>query len=160
MTQTPQAVKSRLKGLTGALAILLALTGYFEGNRLVAYHDIGGVPTICRGITHGVYMGEVVTVDDCRQMNTAEALKSLAVVDRLTTVRQPDARRAALADFEYNVGEGRFARSTVLRKLNAGDIRGACNELSRWVYVKRRVIHWQVVRRATERGLCLEGLTR
>lgn len=45
-----------------------------------------------------------------------------------------DNTRAAIYSFAYNVGTGAFARSTMLKKLNAGDIAGACNELKRWTY--------------------------
>jgi lysozyme len=152
------AIRGKVRGLTSALLILLAMTGYFEGNRLVAYRDIGGVPTICGGITAGVRMGQVATEEQCHAMNTAEAQKSLAVVDRLLKGTHPDTRRAALADFEYNVGEGAFARSTLLRKLNSGDIHGGCDELSRWVFVAGKRNAWQVQRREFERELCLDGL--
>ncbi|EOH3238151.1 glycoside hydrolase family protein, partial [Morganella morganii] len=29
---------------------------------------------------------------------------------------------------------GAFSRSTMLRKLNAGDIAGACDEMKRWTF--------------------------
>lgn len=148
----------RLKGLSGALAILMVLLGYFEGDRLVAYRDVGNVWTLCRGITHGVHAGQVATQDECTRMNTAEALKSLAVVSTALARPQPAARQAALADFEYNVGEGAFRRSGVLRKINAGDVRGGCAELLRWIYVKGRIVLWQVKRRGIEHELCMQGV--
>lgn len=148
----------RLKGLSGALAILMVLLGFFEGDRLKAYRDVGNVWTICRGITHGVHAGQVATQEQCQSMNTVEAMKSLAVVDAALTSSQPAPRRAALADFEYNVGEGAFRRSGVLRKINAGDLRGGCAELLRWVYVRGRVNRWQVKRRGIEHELCLQGV--
>ena len=75
-------------------------------------------------------------------------------------VALPEPPRAALASFVYNVGEGNFARSTLLRKLNQGDLRGACHELSRWVYAGGRKLNGLVSRRATERELCLAGLAQ
>jgi hypothetical protein len=36
--------------------------------------------------------------------------------------------------FAFNVGDDAFCRSTLVRKANAGDIDGACAELSRWTY--------------------------
>ena len=38
----------------------------------------------------------------------------------------------ALVSFSYNVGSGAFCKSTLVRKLNAGDYHGACAELLRW----------------------------
>ncbi|MGC1550518.1 MAG: lysozyme [Rhodanobacter sp.] len=154
----PATLGNRLKGLVSALAILMALLGYFEGDKLTAYRDIGGVPTICRGHTAGVHMGEVVTEEQCTTMDTTEAIASLVVVDRAIPGTQPAKRRAALADFEYNVGSGAFLRSTVLRDIKAGDIRGGCDFLSKYVYVGDKIVPWQVKRRAIERELCLDGL--
>jgi lysozyme len=63
----------------------------------------------------------------------------------------------AIVSFTFNVGEGNLRRSTLLRKLNAGDIVGACNELPRWNKAGGRVLPGLVKRRAEERALCLEG---
>lgn len=38
----------------------------------------------------------------------------------------------ALVDFTYNLGCGSLRGSTLLKKLNAGDIEGAANEFPRW----------------------------
>ena len=148
----------RLKGLTSALAILTVLLGYFEGDRLVAYRDVGGVWTICRGITHGVHAGQVATQEECHTMDTAEGLKSLAVVSAALARPQPPARKAALADFEYNVGEGAFRRSGVLRRINAGDVLGGCGEMQLWVYVHGVINAWQVKRRGIEHEICMQGV--
>lgn len=40
----------------------------------------------------------------------------------------------ALVSFAYNVGAANMASSTLIRKLNAGDIKGAAAEFDRWVY--------------------------
>ena len=39
------------------------------------------------------------------------------------------------------------------RKLKAGDIPGACNELPRWIYAKGKVLPGLVARRAAESAL-------
>lgn len=152
-TNTPK----RTAGLATALALLLGMLGHFEGDRYTAYRDLAGIWTICEGETHGVKAGDTATPEQCRQMTTSEALRSLSAVDAALTIHPPPARWAALADFQYNVGQGNFLRSGVLRRINAGDIQGGCDELRRWVYVRGRVIGWQVKRRAAERGLCLKG---
>ncbi|WP_415034909.1 lysozyme [Azonexus sp.] len=38
----------------------------------------------------------------------------------------------AFVSFSYNVGSGAFCKSGLVKKLNAGDYAGACNELLRW----------------------------
>ncbi|MCY1287809.1 Lysozyme RrrD [compost metagenome] len=149
-------IKTRV--LAGALAIAMPLAGYFEGRSLVAYLDPVGVPTICDGITHGVQLGQVKTVAECDALLEAELGAAITAVDRLVRQPQPDTRRAALGSFVFNVGGSAFASSTLLRKLNAGDVAGACAELSRWVYAKGRKLGGLVRRRAAERELCEVGL--
>jgi lysozyme len=59
--------------------------------------------------------------------------------------------------FAYNVGGGNYCGSTLVRKLNAGDTAGACNELTRWTRAKGIVLPGLVKRREAERQLCLQG---
>lgn len=117
-----------------------------------------GIPTICEGITAGVRMGDMATPAECDALLERELQRAVDAVDRQVLVPLPDTRRAALASFVYNVGEGQLARSTLLRKLNAGDVRGACAELSRWVYAGGKKLGGLVRRRAAERELCEVGL--
>lgn len=145
-------------GAAGALGIATALVGYFEGRSLVAYLDPVAIPTICDGYTHGVRMGDTATDEQCDELTRQEALKALAVVDGSVSRRLPDSTRAALASFVYNVGAGNYRSSTLLRKLRAGDIAGACRELPRWVYAGGKKLRGLERRRAAEMELCLSGV--
>lgn len=46
----------------------------------------------------------------------------------------PDTMRAAMYSFTYNAGTGAFRKSTMLKKINGGDLYGACDELWKWTY--------------------------
>lgn len=153
----PAALKTKIAAGGAALVMAIAtpLVAKFEGRSLVAYLDPVGIPTICEGITAGVRLGQTKTAAECDALLAGELGKALAAVDSRSTVFLPPARRAALASFVYNVGEEAFARSTLLRKLNAGDSMGACAELSRWVYAKGKKLPGLVARRAEEMRLCL-----
>lgn len=142
----------------GALSIATAVVSYYEGYQPTAYRDPVGVATICYGHTATARMGQTLSQTQCTQLLQADLGIAFAAVDRRAQVELPPPTRAALASFVYNVGEGAFARSTLLRKLNTGDLRGACHELSRWVYAGGRKLNGLVKRRATERELCLEGI--
>lgn len=142
----------------GALSIATAVVSYYEGYQPTAYRDPVGVPTICFGHTATARMGQTLSQERCTELLQADLGHAFSAVDRRTQVDLPPPTRAALASFVYNVGEGAFARSTLLRKLNAGDLRGACHELSRWVYAGGRKLNGLVKRRATERELCLKGI--
>ncbi|CAD5269941.1 MULTISPECIES: lysozyme [Halomonadaceae] len=142
----------------GALSIATAVVSYYEGYQPTAYRDPVGVATICYGHTATARMGQTLSQERCTQLLQADLGHAFAAVDRRAQVDLPPPTRAALASFVYNVGEGAFARSTLLRKLNAGDLSGACQELSRWVYAGGRKLNGLVKRRATERELCLKGI--
>lgn len=164
-------VRSRyLAGAAGAalLGFAASYTGGWEGERLVAYRDSGGVPTICMGHTGpDVYMGLRLTHAQCQEIFKKDLIahetRMLACAPELANV--PDQSYVAINDWAFNVGTGAACKSTLIRKVKAGDLRGACNELSRWVYVKGKVITGLVNRRikdvggrVSERSLCLQGV--
>ena len=67
--------------------------------------------------------------------------------------------QASLTELAYNVGVGAVCKSTMMRKVNAGDYRGACDELMKWVKAGGRTWKGLVNRRAdSKRALCLQGL--
>ena len=146
--------KIAIGALTGVLGMTGALVTWFEGRSLVAYLDPVGIPTICEGVTQGVKLGDRATPAQCDQLLQRELRIALTAVDRQVRVPLPDTRRAALGSFVYNVGEGQFSSSTLLRLLNSGDERGACAQLSRWVYAGGKQLAGLVNRRAAERELC------
>lgn len=140
------------------LAIALAIVPVFEGVRTTAYMDPVGIPTICFGSTAGVEMGDKVTIEECKELLTEEVVLHGLEVSNAVKVSLSHQEQAAYTSFAYNVGGSAFSKSTLLRKLNAGDRRGACNELSRWVYAKGIKLQGLVKRRAEERKLCLSGV--
>ena len=150
--------KIAIGALTGSLGMTGALVTWFEGRSLVAYADPVGIPTICEGVTRGVSLGDVATPAQCDKLLERELNIALTAVDRQVRVPLPETRRAALGSFVYNVGESQFTRSTLLRKLNAGNALGACAELSRWIYAGGKRLAGLVKRRAAERELCEVGL--
>ena len=136
----------------------MGLVAAREGRSLAAYADPAGVPTICNGYTLGVKLGDVVTPSQCDALTEQEVRKALAVVDRSTALQLPDGVRVALTSFVYNVGPGAYGGSTLLRKLRAGDVAGACNELPRWVYAGGRMLRGLERRRQAEKQICLSSL--
>lgn len=139
--------------------IAVASVSSFEGLRQIAYEDPVGIPTICFGETHGVKMGDVATLAQCQDMLADSLEKANQAVDACVVAPLPDARRAALVSFTYNVGGTAFCKSTLVRKINSGDISGGCNELPRWNKATKAgvpiVLPGLTKRRAEERKLCL-----
>lgn len=139
----------------GALAVALGTVSYFEGKENSAYRDPVGIVTICYGHTGTARIGQTLSDEECKELLAGDLGDAFDAVDEHVEVELPPTRRAALASFIYNVGEGAFQRSTLLRKLNAGQARQACEELLRWVYAKGRKLPGLVTRRRAERELCL-----
>lgn len=153
---------SRLAKGSGALAAAIALVGAWEGVRTVAYKDIVGVPTVCFGETRGVKMGDRYTMEECRTM-LGDGLVEFEAGMRKCLVRPeavPEKAYVAFLSLSYNIGTGAFCKSTVARKANAGDIKGACEAISAWNKAGGRVVKGLVNRRADERRICLSGLAK
>ncbi|MGL5306165.1 glycoside hydrolase family protein [Aeromonas veronii] len=150
---SPQPPKTMLV-VALATAIAAPPVMYLEGRALPAYLDIVGVPTICYGSTAGVKLGQTKTDAECTELLRGELGKTVEQVTRLIKTQQPATRIAALSSFAYNVGIGAFSKSTLLKKLNAGQIMAACAELDRWVYAGKKRVEGLVKRRFVERTLC------
>ena len=153
-------IKKRLAvaSLGAALSIAAPLVSWYEGKENTAYRDPVGIVTICYGHTATAKLGQTHTDEECERLLQGDLGEAMAAVGQHVKVPLPVERRAALASFVYNVGEGAFRKSTLLRKLNQGDTAGACAELSRWVYAGGEVLPGLVKRRQTERELCEVGL--
>lgn len=153
----PSGLKKRLLAAMGAGAITIAgiMVSWHEGIRYTPYRDVGGVWTVCEGHTGpDVVPGKTYTPGECTALKDRDLAKADAIVQRLVKVPLTDPARAALIDFVFNMGEGNFARSTLLRKLNAGDYVGACREYRRWVYAAGQRLRGLENRREAEEWLC------
>ncbi len=132
----------------------LALTKSFEGLRLEAYQDCGGVWTVGYGHT-GPEVVEGMTVNEAE----AEALllgdleDAVRCVNRRVTVGISQSQFDALVDFCFNAGRGNFLQSTLLRKVNAGDFDGAVAQFGLWVHAGGEVVAGLVRRRKAEAEL-------
>lgn len=124
---------------------------------LHSYSDQAGIPTIYVG--HRILPGE--TFNNTLEEGMAYLRKDLAVaeaaVERYVKVPLTDTQFAALVSFVFNVGEGNFLRSTLLRRLNLNDFAGAANEFRLWIHSNGKVITDLILRRAREKALFEEA---
>lgn len=125
----------------------------FEGLRLSAYTDFGGVWTIGYGHTSGVRPGQRITASRARALLRDDVATFERAVDRAVKVPLTQGQFDALVSFSYNCGEGALRSSTLLRKLNAGDYSGARREFARWVKDNGVTLSGLVRRRAAEADL-------
>lgn len=145
----------------GAIAIatvMLSGKGGLEGREYVAYLDVVGVLTVCDGHTGSdIIPGKRYTDKECDTLLQSDLRKVASAIDPLIKVSIPEPTRAALYSFTYNVGSGAFASSTLLKKLNSGDVPGACKELQRWTYAGGKQWKGLITRREIEREVCEWG---
>lgn len=110
----------------------------FEGLRLQAYKDTGGVWTIGYGsITmfgKPVTEGLVCTEADAEKQKTMDLAWAQTAVNKLVRVPLTQNQFDALVSFVYNVGETAFSRSTLLKVLNQRNFAEAVKQFLRWVY--------------------------
>lgn len=140
----------------GAIAIAAVLIPSLEGTEYKPYRDIGGVWTVCEGITGpDVIPGKTYTRSDCDALLTKHLQPFARSVERSVKVPANAYQKAALISFSYNVGVNAFEHSSVLRNLNAGRYQQACDGLRSWVYVDRVKIKGLANRREVEREICL-----
>lgn len=126
-----------------------------EGQRNTAYLDIANIPTICVGHTAGVRLGQTANDEVCRELLKQDVRVAEAAVRSAVKVKITQGQYDALVSWTFNVGADAAGGSTLMRKLNAGDCRGAAAEFSRWdkarVNGKLRSVRGLTVRRAGER---------
>ena len=137
----------------GVLTLAAALVAYWEGYRPEPYRDIVGVLTVCYGHT-GDVQPRRHTRAECDALLRRDLAEANSHVRRCITRPMPEPVEAALTSATYNAGPRIVCGSRLQKKAQAGDWKGACAELSRWVYAGGQRVRGLVNRRAAERALC------
>ena len=131
----------------------LDLIKEFEGLRLDAYQCSAGVWTIGFGTTRGVKRGDRTTKERAEELLREDVAQFERAISQAVKVDLAQHEFDALVAFIYNVGSGAFAKSTLLRLLNAGDRTGAAAQFERWNKAGGKVLAGLVRRRAAERAM-------
>ena len=144
-------------------------TSGWEGVRFQPYRDVVGVLTVCIGHTGpDIVPGKTYSKAECEALFASDMA---TVVDGpLSECLHPPKPLApevvvTVRDFTFNVGGRAACNPTLVRKLNAGDTAGACEEFGRWTKAAGREIWGLKVRRVvgrdglqSEADLCRAGL--
>ena len=125
----------------------------FEGCKLTAYKCPAGVWTIGYGHTDGVKKGQKITKARAEEYLKNDLIKYEKGVENLVKVTLNQNQFNALVSFAYNCGLSALKTSTLLKKLNKKDYKGASNEFLRWNKANRRVLEGLNTRRKAERDL-------
>lgn len=141
-----------------------------EGLRLQSYPDpaTGGLPvTIGFGSTRikgkPIKLGLTITKEQAEEYLADDLVPFEQAVNSLVKVKLTQNQFDALISFVYNVGadidtdniaEG-LGDSTLLKKLNAGDYKGAADQFLKWDKANGKVMKGLTIRRQAERALFL-----
>jgi lysozyme len=140
----------------------LELIRQFEGLRLNAYRDAGGIWTIGYGHTSAagqphVEQGMSITREEATRILARDAAQFANGVARRVHVEISQAQFDALVSFAYNVGLGNFERSSVLKAVNARDFAAVPRRLALWTKAVGKTLPGLVRRRAAEGALFQSG---
>lgn len=138
----------------------LSLIKQFEGFMPTPYICPAGKNTI--GYGHVIGAGEAfpqpLTEDAASALLRTDVDSRYAPkVQGMVTCTLTQSQFDALCSFAYNVGPENLKTSTLLRKLNAGDIAGAADEFPRWNKTNGKVLDGLTRRREAERTMFLQA---
>lgn len=125
----------------------------WEGLYLEAYLCPANVWTIGYGHTKNVTPGMKITEAGAEALLRQDMEWVENAVHSKVKVPLTQNQYDALCSFVFNVGAGAFGRSTMLRKLNAGDYEGAANEFPRWNKAAGKTLRGLTNRRLDEQKL-------
>lgn len=156
-----------MKKWIGGLLVagLLSVGGYnaiksHEGLVLCAYPDPATKAdpwTIGYGHTGpDVKPGQCITKARADELLREDTAKAEAVVRKYAKVPMRQGQWDSNVSFVFNAGAENYRKSTLLRKLNAGDWRGSCREFPKWVYANKKVMRGLKIRRTEEMTTCLK----
>jgi len=112
--------------------------------------------TIGFGCTSGVYEGLVWTRAQADDAFLKELTTFEAAVNRMVTVDLNQNQYDALVSFAYNCGTDALEKSTLLKKLNKGDYKGAADQFQYWNNVNHKPVKGLTQRRASEATIFLK----
>lgn len=142
-------------------AVGIASVANFEGFRDKAYIPVpGDRPTIGYGSTYNadgspVKMGETITKERAQILLKKTMTSYEAAVKRCAPYDMYQYEFDAYVSFTYNLGEGRFCKSLIPRKLSEHDYAGACKEILRYDMYKGSKLKGLTIRRKEEYDTCV-----
>jgi lysozyme len=141
------------------------LTSPNEGWSSTPYQDPGGIWTIGFGSTYDLNGNKVtedtpaITKPEGIVLLERELTSAYQIVNHDVKVSLTDEQQEALYDFVFNVGQGNFEASTLLKYLNQGLYEQAAQQLILWNQQKGVVLAGLLKRRYQEETTFISGTT-
>lgn len=131
----------------------IALIQSFEDCKLKAYLCPANVWTIGWGTTKGVKPGQTITQAQADKLFADDLVIYETAVSKAVKVPLTGNQFSALVSLTYNIGAGAFAKSTLVKRLNARDYAGAQAQFAAWKKGGGKTLAGLVRRRAAEAKL-------
>lgn len=136
----------------------MKLLEQFEGLRLEAYLDSAGIATIGWGSIkypngNKVKLGDKITKAQAKQYKLHDLKEFESTVNTSVKVHLTQNQYDALVSISYNIGSNAFKNSTLLKKLNSGDYKGAAEQFLAWINSGGRKVKGLENRRKSEMKL-------
>lgn len=159
-------------GASGAIALGVSqVIVESEGYDARPYLDPKNILTVCYGHTGGIIKTKTYSQDECLVLLKTDAESAETILKNNVKPaiynKMQDYEKAAFISFIYNVGPGKKGvkdgfvalkstgnPSTMLRLINMGDIKGACEQFMSWTQENQKLAGIKI-RRIKERNLCL-----
>jgi lysozyme len=143
-----------------------AFIAHFEGLRTNLYNDPVGHATIGCGhlVHHGPINGKEpaefkrgITRERALELLQQDAGSAAGEISRSVKVKLTQFQADALISFAFNVGNGAFSDSTLVKLLNQGDYASVPAQLDRWTKASGKTLPGLVTRRKAEGALFRDG---
>lgn len=139
----------------------MKLLEQFEGLRLEAYLDSARIATIGWGSIkypngNKVKLGDKITKAQAKEYKLHDLKEFENTVNTSVKVPLTQNQYDALVSLSYNIGSSAFKNSTLLKKLNSGDYKGAAEQFLVWNKVNSKKVQGLVNRREAERNLFIK----
>lgn len=132
------------------------LDGFYPHKKTNSNSKIKGTLTIGYGHTGSdVYKGQEITPEEAEKLLKMDLIIHCNNVNKLVKVPLNQNQFDALVCLEYNIGYGQFSKSTLLKKLNEKNYKGAAEQFLVWNKSGGKVLNGLVKRRTKERLLFL-----
>lgn len=111
--------------------------------------------TVGFGTTEGVKAGDTIAPPKALERKLRDVQKFEGAIKQCVTAPLTQNEYDAYTQLTYNIGESAFCNSTLVRKLNARDYVGACQEILRWDRYKGQPNKGLADRRQREYRTCI-----
>jgi GH24 family phage-related lysozyme (muramidase) len=130
----------------------------FEGIKQVGYFDQGKTLTVCYGHTGKDILDRTYSLEECKKLLDKDILTAYEHFERCIG-KAPNSVVKAYTSAIYNTGQGIVCSNTQARRfLIKKDYKKACNELTKWVYIKGKKSKGLIKRRDREKAVCLKDV--